>query len=104
MTNDLPGPIVNADSAPYWEDARNDKLLLQRCGDCGTLLALRGIDKWRLKAPVKHGDAVCPEQTVVEKKQTSKPERDVIVFRREIKNQRGEVVQATILYRCREGG
>ena len=37
MNGDLPAPIVNPDSAPYWEGARNDKLLLQRCGDCGTL-------------------------------------------------------------------
>jgi len=37
MSGDLPVPIVNADSAPYWEGARNEKLLLQRCGDCGTL-------------------------------------------------------------------
>ena len=73
----------------------------------GTLLALLGIDKWRLKAPVKHGDTIRLEQTVIEKKPTSKPERGVIVFKREIKNQRGEVVQemeATILYRCRGNG
>lgn len=37
MSRDLPAPIVNADSAPYWEGARNGKLLLQRCRDCGTL-------------------------------------------------------------------
>jgi uncharacterized OB-fold protein len=37
MSNELPAPIVNADSAPYWEGARADKLLLQQCGDCGTV-------------------------------------------------------------------
>jgi uncharacterized OB-fold protein len=37
MTGDLPAPIVNADSRPYWEGARQGKLLLQRCGDCGML-------------------------------------------------------------------
>ena len=37
MTGDLPAPVVNADSAPYWEGAREGRLLLQRCGDCGTL-------------------------------------------------------------------
>ena len=37
MTDQLPEPIVNADSAPYWQGAREGKLLLQRCGDCGTL-------------------------------------------------------------------
>jgi hypothetical protein len=37
MSSDLPAPIVNADSAAYWEGARRDKLRLQRCGDCRTL-------------------------------------------------------------------
>lgn len=37
MSGDLPAPVVNADSAPYWEGARDNKLLLQRCSDCGTL-------------------------------------------------------------------
>jgi hypothetical protein len=37
MNGNLPAPIVNADSAPYWEGASSDKLLLQRCGDCRTL-------------------------------------------------------------------
>lgn len=70
----------------------------------GTLLALLGIDKWRIKAPVKHGDTIRMEQTVTEKKPTSKPERGIIVFKREIKNQDGVVIQemeATLMYRCR---
>ena len=37
MNGDLPVPIVNADSSPYWDGARDGKLLLQRCGECGTL-------------------------------------------------------------------
>ena len=37
MIGDLPAPVVNADSAPYWEGASDNKLLLQRCSDCGTL-------------------------------------------------------------------
>lgn len=37
MSGDLPAPIVNADSAPYWEGARRDKLLLQQCADCGAI-------------------------------------------------------------------
>ena len=37
MTGNLPAPVVNADSAPYWEGAREGRLLLQRCGDCGAL-------------------------------------------------------------------
>ena len=37
MSGDLPAPVINADSAPYWAGAREGRLLLQRCGDCGTL-------------------------------------------------------------------
>ena len=37
MSGDLPAPVVNADSAPYWEGASDNKLLLQRCSDCETL-------------------------------------------------------------------
>jgi uncharacterized protein len=33
----LPQPIVNADSAPYWAGARAGKLLIRKCKDCGTL-------------------------------------------------------------------
>jgi acyl dehydratase len=72
----------------------------------GTLLAPLGIDKWRLKTPVKHGDTIRMVQTVLSKRQTSKPDRGVVTLKREIMNQRGEVVQemeATLLYRSREG-
>lgn len=37
MSEQLPEPIVNADSAPYWEAARTDRLMLQQCGDCEAL-------------------------------------------------------------------
>jgi len=73
----------------------------------GTLLALLGIDKWRLKTPVKHGDTIRMVQTVLSTRRTSKPDRGVVTLKREILNQRDEVIQemeATILYRCREGG
>jgi acyl dehydratase len=73
----------------------------------GTLLALLGIDKWRLKTPVKHGDTIRMVQTVLSTRRTSKPDRGVVTLKREIFNQRNEVVQemeATILYRCRNEG
>lgn len=37
MSADLPAPRADADSLPYWEAARQNKLLLQRCGDCGAV-------------------------------------------------------------------
>lgn len=33
----LPEPIRNADSQEFWDGMRKEKLLLQECGDCGTL-------------------------------------------------------------------
>jgi acyl dehydratase len=70
----------------------------------GTLLGLLGIDQWRMLAPVKHGDTVRVVQKVVEKKETSKPDRGVITFLRQCVKQDGSVVQemkATLMYRRR---
>jgi acyl dehydratase len=70
----------------------------------GTLLALLGIDKWRVLGPVKHGDTIHVEQEVIATKPTSKPDRGVVTLRRQCVNQRGETVhemEATILYRRR---
>ena len=35
MHRELPIPTVDADSAPYWQAARDGKLLLQSCVGCG---------------------------------------------------------------------
>lgn len=70
----------------------------------GTLLALLGIDEWRMHGPVKHGDTVHMRATVEGKKETSKPDRGVVTFKREFVNQHGTVVQsmkATIMYKRR---
>jgi len=72
----------------------------------GTLLALLQIDKWRITVPTKHGDTIRMVQKVIEKKETSKPDRGVVKFARKVVNQRGETVmemEATILYRRRSG-
>ncbi len=73
----------------------------------GTLLALLGIDEWRMHAPVKHGDTVHMRATVESKKETSKPDRGIVFFKREFVNQRDEVVQSmktTIMYKRRTEG
>ncbi|MFT3816576.1 MAG: MaoC/PaaZ C-terminal domain-containing protein [Rubrivivax sp.] len=70
----------------------------------GTLIGLLGIDDWRMLLPVKHGDTIRVVATVVEKKETSKPDRGVISLQRQCVNQRGEVVQrmkATLMYKRR---
>ena len=70
----------------------------------GTLLALLQIDGWKMLNPVFHGDTIRMEQTVIGKKETSKPDKGVITFERKCVKQDGTVVQemqATLLYRRR---
>lgn len=70
----------------------------------GTLLALLQVDKWRMLGPVKHGDTLYMEATVLEKTASSKPDRGVIKFQRRFMKQDGTAVQemeTTILYRRR---
>ena len=58
----------------------------------GTTLALLGLDKVRFTAPVRFGDTVHTELTVRETKESSKPDRGVVLFDTAVKNQRGETV------------
>jgi acyl dehydratase len=70
----------------------------------GTLIALLQVDKWRMLAPVKHGDTIFMRSTVLAKKETSKPDRGTVTFRRECIKQDGSVAQdmeATLMYRRR---
>ena len=68
----------------------------------GTLLAVLGIDEWRMHKPVKHGDTLHMRSIVLSKRETSKPDRGIVAFKREFINQRGETVQsmtATFMYK-----
>lgn len=70
----------------------------------GTLIALLGIDKWRMKRPVKHGDTIFVRTKVIAKRETSQQDRGVVTFARAFVNQRDEEVQemeVTIMYRRR---
>lgn len=70
----------------------------------GTLIALLGIDKWRMKKPVKHGDTIFVLTKVIAKRETSDPGRGVVTFSRAFVNQHGENAQemeVTIMYRRR---
>jgi len=73
----------------------------------GTLLAVIGIDEWRMMRPVLHGDTLHMRTTVLEKRLTSKPGRGIVKFKREFMNHRDEAVQsmvATFMYKCRPQG
>jgi acyl dehydratase len=60
----------------------------------GTTLALLGMDKIKWTAPVRLGDTIHTVLTVKEKKESSKPDRGVLVIDVAVKNQRGEPVMA----------
>jgi acyl dehydratase len=89
------GPLVYAMSAGLqYASGVND----------GTLLALLQIDGWRMIAPVVHGDTIRMITRILEKKESSKPDRGVVTLKRTIVNQRNETVQemqAKLLYRRR---
>ncbi len=70
----------------------------------GTLIALLGIDEWRMLNPVKHGDTIHVVATVIEKKETSKPDRGVVKLQRKCMRHDGTVVQTmyvTFMYKRR---
>lgn len=60
-------------------------------GSMRAMLELRG---WRFLRPVFAGDTVVVVSTVVEARETSKPDQGVVVQRVEVVNQDGETVQA----------
>jgi len=69
----------------------------------GTALAFLGTE-WRFTAPIKLGDTITVHSRVDDTRETSKPDRGIVVFAVEIVNQRGEVVQEgtqTLLMRRR---
>ena len=66
---------------------------------------MMGVDAWRIHKPVKHGDTIEVVMTVTEKRRTSKGDKGIVSFRREIRNQHGEAVHsmtASNMYLCRE--
>jgi acyl dehydratase len=58
----------------------------------GTTLALLGMDKIKWTAPVRLGDTIRVELTIRAKKESSKPDRGVVVTDVGVKNQRDETV------------
>ncbi len=74
----------------------------------GTLLGVLGIDKWRMKVPVKHGDTIhVASRVLAVRPSESRPDAGIVTFARQFVNQREEAVQEmeiTILYRRRPQG
>jgi len=55
-------------------------------------VAWLGVDNMRMTLPVKIGDTIRVEVEVIERKETSKPDKGVQVWRYTVKNQRDESV------------
>jgi acyl dehydratase len=55
-------------------------------------IAFLGV-RWRFKGPIKIGDTIKVRVKVTDKRETSKPDRGIVVLQRSVVNQRGEVVQ-----------
>jgi acyl dehydratase len=55
-------------------------------------IAFLGL-RWRFKGPIKIGDTIKVRVKVTDKRETSKPDRGIVVLQRSVVNQRGEVVQ-----------
>jgi acyl dehydratase len=58
-----------------------------------TLIAFLGFDSLKFTKPVKPGDTIHARIKVLEKRETSRPERGVMKRQLQVLNQRGEVVQ-----------
>lgn len=59
----------------------------------GTIVAFLGLT-WKFVGPVRFGDTIRPRMTVRAARETSKPDRGIVVLDFEVTNQRGEPVQA----------
>ena len=55
-------------------------------------LAFLGL-RWKFKGPIKIGDTIRVRLRITDKRETSKPERGIVMIQRSVVNQRGEVVQ-----------
>lgn len=61
-----------------------------------TLIAFLGFDSLKFTKPVKPGDTIHARINVLEKRETSNPERGVMKRQLQVINQRGEIVQEAV--------
>jgi len=99
-TNQLHTDVEYAKRTPFGERIAHGMLgivihsgLSQMLGIMeGTILAFKGMT-WNFHLPIKIGDTVHVVQRVKEMRETSKPDRGLLTFEKELINQRGEIVQ-----------
>ncbi len=97
---------------PYKEPIAHGPLVLAIAGglQClsgindGTIVAMLGLDKWRMHLPVKAGDTIQVFITPTEKTLTRSGTQGIVNCERVVKNQRGETVHSmviSLMYKCR---
>ena len=59
----------------------------------GTTIAFLEVDQWKFVGPILIGDTIHCKMTVVEMRETKKPDRGIVTRKIEVINQRGEVIQ-----------
>ena len=72
-----------------------------------TMIALLALEGGRFLHPVKPGDTITTEVEVLDKRETSKPDRGIVIFRDHLLNQRDETVfqiDKTTLIKRRSAG
>ena len=57
-----------------------------------TAIAMVGLDKIKIKSPLRAGDTIRVVAEIVDKKETSRPDRGIVVHKETCLNQRDEVV------------
>ena len=57
-----------------------------------TVIALLGINNVKITAPLKAGDTITVEMEIIEKRETKKGDRGLIIHRETCTNQRGESI------------
>jgi acyl dehydratase len=70
-----------------------------------TLLAFLSLE-WQFKSPIFVNDTIHVEQVVSEMRETSKKDRGILAFEKQVVNQRGDVVQTgkTVILLARRTG
>ncbi len=59
-------------------------------------IAFLGIEQWKFRRAIHFGDTIWVKLTVYEKRETGRPDRGIVKWKRELFNQRDELVQEGI--------
>jgi acyl dehydratase len=103
--NPLHTDAVHAERSPMGERIAHGLLVLSIASGlinqtgifAGSVIAFLGIDEWKFGRPVRLGDTIHVEMEVLETRLTSKKDRGVVRWRRQVVNQRDEVVQEGVI-------